>query len=369
MKKVCLLFCCLALLCGILLTPAAAADNPDDVATGQLGAHVTYSLDRSTGVMRVSGYGPLWMYDELQAGNPFTTEESLRMIIVEDGVTDITGFSFSCCFNLEVVVFGRSVTSVNQFAFNSCTKLRALYFMGDAPSMEEWHTPRKDLTVYHLPGTRGWDSEVFSKFTVAEFCGAPYSDVPHAAWYAPDVVRAWLCGYLNGVGLDRFAPQSSVTRAQLVTVLHRIKGCPAAPEGDSGFTDVAAGKWYSEAVAWAAAEGFVAGYPDGSFRPDQSVTRQELAVILHRVLDCPRESDDVLASYQDAADIAAYAWDAFAWAVDWKLIQGLSSGGSLRLAPRDTATRAQLAAVLMRFSSLDNSIAPVNGGSADNSPP
>ena len=133
-----------------------------------------------------------------------------------------------------------------------------------------------------------------------------------------------------------------------VTMLFRAAGEPAGSQAPA-FSDVPAGNWFSEAVAWASAQGIVAGYDDSVFGPYNSLTREQLATILYRYAKWCGISTyapaDALAGFADAANVSDYALDAMRWAVYTGLIQG--SDGCL--APQDGASRAQVAAIIHRF--------------------
>ena len=176
----------------------------------------------------------------------------------------------------------------------------------------------------------------------------PFPDVTEGDWFYDAVRYAYENGLMDGVGDNLFAPNSQTTRAQLVTILYRLAGEPE-PGGDSGFADVAAGTWYTDAVAWAAQNGIVNGVSDTEFAPGDDITREQLAAILYRYAAC--QGYDVsqradLSGFGDASSISGYAQEALSWAHAQGLVLGFEDG-SLR--PQGTASRAQIAAVLMRF--------------------
>ena len=176
----------------------------------------------------------------------------------------------------------------------------------------------------------------------------PFHDVTEGDWFYDAVRYAYETGLMDGVGDNLFAPNSETTRAQLVTILYRLAGEPE-PGGDSGFADVAAGTWYTDAVAWAAENGIVNGVSDTEFAPGDDITREQLAAILYRYAAC--QGYDVsqradLSGFGDASSISGYAQEALSWAHAQGLVLGFEDG-SLR--PQGTASRAQIAAVLMRF--------------------
>ena len=176
----------------------------------------------------------------------------------------------------------------------------------------------------------------------------PFPDVTEGDWFYDDVRCAYETGLMGGVGDNLFAPNSQTTRAQLVTILYRLEGEPEV-SGTSGFSDVAAGIWYTDAVAWAAENGIVNGVSDTEFAPGDDITREQLAAILYRYAAC--QGYDVsqradLSGFGDASSISGYAHEALSWAHAQGLVLGFEDG-SLR--PQGTASRAQIAAVLMRF--------------------
>ncbi|MGN1307246.1 MAG: leucine-rich repeat protein [Faecousia sp.] len=175
---------------------------------------------------------------------------------------------------------------------------------------------------------------------------AEFSDVSEKAWYYEAVEYAVEKGLMNGVGGGNFDPEGTMTRAMLVTVLWRYEGEPA--EGENTFTDVPNGTWYTEAVAWAAANGIVGGVGNGKFDPEGSITREQMAAILFRYagkkcIDTSKRGD--LSGFPDSGKISAWAKDAMQWTVAEQIING-SDG---KLLPQGNATRAQVATILMRF--------------------
>ena len=176
----------------------------------------------------------------------------------------------------------------------------------------------------------------------------PFVDVAEGDWFYDAVVYAYQNELMDGVGGNRFAPNSETTRAQLVTILYRLEGQPAV-SGDLPFTDVEAGIWYTDAILWAAQNGIVNGVTDTTFAPGDEITRQQLVTILYRYAEA--KGYDVSASadlsgYPDADQVQDYAQPAMAWAVAENIIQGMEDG---TLKPAGNASRAQIATILMRF--------------------
>ena len=178
--------------------------------------------------------------------------------------------------------------------------------------------------------------------------GLPFADVSGSDWFYNDVRYVYEKGIMDGTGADRFSPNAPLTRAMIVTILYRMDGSPSV-SGSSDFTDVAAGKWFAKAVAWAAANGIVNGYGDSLFGPNDPVTREQLAAILYRYAVYGGMTavtlEENLGSFADTAQLSAYAIQAMNWAVG----QGLINGSGSNLVPKAQATRAQVAAIIHRY--------------------
>ena len=174
-----------------------------------------------------------------------------------------------------------------------------------------------------------------------------FGDVPQNIWFASGVQFAAEQGLFTGVSANEFAPYDPMTRAMLVTVLHRLDGADAS--GTNSFTDVLNGKWYTNAIAWASANGIVEGLSVNRFAPNAPITREQLAAILFRYAkacgyDVSARAE--LTAYADAAQVSTWAGDAMRWAVASGLISGRSGA---QLAPKGEATRAEVAVILMNF--------------------
>ena len=197
-----------------------------------------------------------------------------------------------------------------------------------------------------------------------------FADVIPWAWYHSSVDYVLEKGIFNGQSSTQFAPNATMNRAMLVTTLWRMSGDLIAqeqnekeessvaepvedpPDEPAGFSDVEPGTWYSDAVEWASESGIVNGYPDGTFRPKDPLTREQMAAIFHRYAKwCGRRVDTeaTLSAFPDAGRVSAYAVEPMCWACGIGLIQGVSSGNKTLLQPKGTATRAQAAAIIMRY--------------------
>ena len=179
----------------------------------------------------------------------------------------------------------------------------------------------------------------------------PFTDVVAGTWYYGAAAYAYNNGLFAGTTDTTFAPDMTMTRAMLVSVLWRLAGEPA-PKGTNTFDDVPDGTWYTDAVTWAAENGVVAGIGNGRFDPDGSVTREQTAVILFNYAqskgyDVSARAD--LSVFPDAGSVSGWAQDALAWANASGLISGAVRGTQTILNPQGSASRAQVAMILMGY--------------------
>lgn len=176
-----------------------------------------------------------------------------------------------------------------------------------------------------------------------------FNDVSANDWFASAVDYVTGKGMMNGTADNTFSPKANTTRGMVVTVLYRLENQPSTSA--ASFTDVASGAYYANAVAWANANGIVSGYGSGKFGPNDQVTREQLAAILYRYAqykkyDVSVGEDTNILSYNDAQSISSYAIPAIQWACGAGVVTGKSGS---KLDPKGNATRAEVAAMLMRF--------------------
>ena len=171
-----------------------------------------------------------------------------------------------------------------------------------------------------------------------------FGDVVANSWYEDSVNFMVQKGLMNGVGNGRFNPSGNVTRAMLVTILYRAEGEPSVAGMKNPFVDVPK-TWYTNAVIWAADQGIVNGVSHDRFNPDGNITREQIATILYRY-DYDATGTDTLPPFADSDQISTYALRPMNWAISVGLINGVGGG---RLAPKNTATRAQIATILARY--------------------
>ena len=179
-----------------------------------------------------------------------------------------------------------------------------------------------------------------------------YVDVPDEShWAHVGIDFVLKAGLFYGTSETTFDPDATMTRAMLVTVLYRLEGKPAT-DAENPFEDVADGKWYTDAVIWAAANGIVNGVEANIFDPDGEITREQMAAILYRYTKfkgLTLNGGDYAEEYPDIDKVSPYAAEAMRWANAEGLINGMGSGNAVILAPQGNATRAQVAAIFMRF--------------------
>lgn len=174
-----------------------------------------------------------------------------------------------------------------------------------------------------------------------------FIDIKKGDWHYESVKYIYENNLMQGTG-DRFEPERKMTRAMLVTVLYRMAN-PEEKANNHNFADVPKGQWYSDAVAWAASNGIVRGISSTEFAPDNDISREQMALIIYRYakmqgFDVTNTAD--ISSFTDTDDVSDFALDAIKWTNSVTLVNGTSE---TTLSPKATATRAQVAAILMRF--------------------
>ena len=244
---------------------------------------------------------------------------------------------------------GRDITSVRR-TYNACIDLTKYVPTWRGYTFIGWYSDRsltnkvsevyltRDLTVY-----AGWRVDE-NPSTVEN----PFTDVSEKDWFFDDVLFVYDYGLMVGTGKTLFSPHETVTRGMMATILWRMEGSPI-PKGKNRFTDVEAGKRYADAITWTAENGIFADYDKDRFKPDDPITREQLAAIFYRYADYKGYDLTVkgnLDKFKDADKITDYAKTAMQWAVGSDLVKGKS--GAL-LDPQDKATRAEIATMLHRF--------------------
>ena len=248
---------------------------------------------------------------------------------------------WTCCgvvtVETEAHTFGKWVTTVKPTSHKKGEKERTCEVCGYTQTKTVSPTGGSGTTDSGKKPATGTDDRL------------PFDDVRRGDWFYDDVRYVYETGLMNGTANRIFAPSVSTTRAMIVTILWRLEGSPVVNFA-MRFRDVVENAWYSEAVRWAAANGIVTGYSENAFGPNDNITREQLAAILHRYakykgLDVSAGEDTNILSFDDAQTISGYAVPAMQWACG----AGLMQGSNRKLLPTAQATRAQVAAMLRRF--------------------
>lgn len=252
-----------------------------------------------------------------------------------------------------------------------CSKCGLAYEVAELPCL------RADgylCTVYEAPSYESegralftWENYVYGIFSfeavlpkLDDTCDK-YYDVDTGKWYHEGIHYMLDNAVMNGVGEHSFDPNGSLTRAMLVTILYRAQGAPKIDGQSHPFTDVAGGKWYSDAITWAYQNSVVNGTSATTFEPDGYITREQLATILYRYAKNIEQVDvsnraNLDETFADANQITAYAREALSWAVADGYMKGSTSNGATRVYPKDGATRAEVATLLMRYLKAEKTV-------------
>ena len=290
--------------------------------------------------------------------SPYAFDSIIRNVYFAEGIEEIGPRAFANAIFLTHLELPASVKKIreNAFGLEPRNTLKELCFHGAAPELADRALlSTNDLnfieTIYFKEGQTGWTYPTWNGVTTRYWDGktvvsGQFSDCADKAWYRDAVGYVTGNGLMNGVGNNKFDPEGSMTRAMLVTVLWRYAGSPK--EGKNSFTDVANGQWYTDAIAWAASKDIVKGKSATTFDPNGKVTREQVATILYRYAGLVKADTSKRGSFTKFADgssVNAWAKDGLSWAVASEIIGG-SDG---KLLPQGDATRAQVAAILMRF--------------------
>ncbi|MCD7769611.1 MAG: S-layer homology domain-containing protein [Oscillospiraceae bacterium] len=226
-------------------------------------------------------------------------------------------------------------TYSGDYEYWQCSSAGAVSGISTLVDLDFWFKPNSSSSSSSGSGSSGTETS------------NPFTDVDEDDWYYSVVMDAYAAGVVKGVTSTTFCPNNTATRAQVVTMIYRMKDEPAT-SGTVSFTDLTQ-DYYIDAVTWAAENGVVQGVSETSFAPDNSITRQDLVTMLYRLAGSPSVSGD-LSAYSDGDAVQSYARNAMIWAVEKGIIQGYSADNTLR--PANAATRAEVCAILVRYLAL-----------------
>ncbi len=336
------------------LTDAGAVEN-------------TYTLTFKTYSGPTGSYRPADNYEISEELGVLTVEKALLIVTTESAVKIYDGQPLTAEGHVEGLVeadAGQVTLNVTgtQTEIGSSENTYELIWGETSPDNYEIQEELGTLTVNReifiseivIPSTPEPSEDPGEDITDPDnppLSGAPvetiFADLAEGAWYISAVQFVYDNGIMDGVGGGSFAPGTNTTRGMVVTILHRMENKPSAAAGS--FNDVLADKYYTDAVNWAAEQGIIKGYGNGSFGPEDNVTREQFVAILYRYAqlrgyDVSARAD--LSAFTDAGMVSEYAVEAMSWANAVGLIRGTST---TTLSPAAMATRAQVAAILMRF--------------------
>jgi hypothetical protein len=361
-------------------------DQPTVVATGVYDSPYTSDTEPMTwtvyddGTVTFSGSG--------MAPAPWSSEErswlragvTITKVVVEPGITGIPTNFFVGFKDATEFVLPEGLTYIGPTAFYGCSKLvsitlpSTITFFSDSSFSLCWAL--KTVTIAPKEGYTfvGWADDSGHLYdTDANFVQGlinnegftpvwsrdwdnMFTDVADNAWYHDYVQYCYEAELMNGVSATEFSPTTYGTRAQVVTVLYRLSG-DAAPAGNGGFSDVPTKQWYTAAVAWAKENGIATGYEDGTFRPNNDVTRQEFLTFLYRFTKARGQSvndwsDYTLDNVTDQNNIQSWAWSAEVWSLATGIQAGYAIDGdeeNIQVLPGSSIRRSEMAAFLARY--------------------
>lgn len=305
-------------------------------------------------------------YDDsiaLQAGNVY----EITATNLEDSETgEIVDYTYRCVYeNMDDETAGGATgltlsASSLSLGIGETGKLNATIQPADATNkMVTWSSSKSDVVSVNENGyvtangigsatiTAKTDNGIIASCLITVLSTPIFADVSQSDWFYDGVSYVTEKGLMQGVGGNKFNPSGTTSRGMIVTILYRLEGEPTVSQPT--FTDVAAGQWFTDAMAWAAANKIVEGYGTNTFGPNDNITREQITMILYRY--AVYKSYDVsgladLSSYTDAGAISSWALTAMRWAYSEGLITGRTT---TTLVPNGTTTRAEAATILMRF--------------------
>ena len=216
-------------------------------------------------------------------------------------------------------------------------------------SVHVYNAQKADTYYFYMPDQYVSVSAVFT----GKYTSVPFNDVSYGDWYYDAVQFVYSRGIMDGVDYYKFAPNGTITRGMILTMLWRMAGEPFEMPVTS-FTDVEIGRYYTTAVAWACRNGIADGMGESTFGPNDAITREELVTLLYRYAQYFGHSciGTSIEGFADAGSVSSYAYNAMCWAYKAGVVTGTTGS---RLNPQGTASRAEAAQMIMSFSSFLNS--------------
>lgn len=324
----------LALLMVFTLLPAAA--SADAIAYGKCGDNLTWSLS-STGELTVSGTGDMCSY---ASAAPAWEESAVKSLVVKDGVASIGDKAFYGSTALTTVTLPLSLKKIGMNAFGECPATESIYYEG---SVRQW----KSIDICD-----GGSNDGLTNVTL--YCADPTDPFPDIqGWFHDSIVLCYLEGIVNGYPDGTFGPDNNVTRVQFIMMLYNMCGNPAVDKTAAvlSFTDSdRINSVYENAICWGVANDIVKGYPDGTFRGDENISRAQMATFAYRLLDSiygdALDEFDTESGFTDASQVLGDYRTPVNVMSSLGIITGYPNGS---FGPDDTASRGQAATILMRI--------------------
>ena len=275
---------------------------------------------------------------------------ALTRLALPDGVEKVYESAFDGCKNLTSISMPNSIDGIAYDAFDDCDNVT---FYVNAGSYSQVFAAANGipfvLGTFGDPNGGNGQGQGQGQGQGGNYPSTPFIDAQNH-WAKESIEWAYAMGYISGTSTTTFSPNQPLTRGMLVSILYRIEGSPAT--GTSSFTDVPSSKYYAKAVAWAKSIGVVSGITATTFRPEQNITREQLASILHsyarqKGMNVTAQGD--MSQFKDTSSISSYAGTALSWAVGAGIVSG-KGGGTLD--PKGNATRAEAATMLKKFTEL-----------------
>lgn len=259
--------------------------------------------------------------------NAFDSCTGITSIELPETVREIGKEAFRACKGLEYIYLPAAVNVIGADAFSGCSS--NLIIFGELDSVAEQYA--KDHNILFLASVM------------------PFTDVADDAWYFPYVYSVYTTRLMRGTSPTTFEPETNMSRAMLATILYRLEGEVDVSGLANPFADVKEDQWYADAVKWCAAVGIVNGVSPTSFAPNANITREQVVTMFSRyckeIYGCNVSSAYPLNVFTDTGSVSSYAAEPFSWAVEHHIINGMTP---TTLGPRGTATRAQVATMMIR---------------------
>lgn len=265
-------------------------------------------------------------------------------------VTKIGPNAFDSCAGITTINLPETVREIGKEAFRACAGLEAVYLPPAVKAIgaDAFAGCPTDLILF---GELDSFAEQYALANNIMFLASsmPFTDVSENAWYFPYVYSVYSTHLMRGMSPTTFEPNTKLSRAMLATILYRLEGEQDVTGLANPFADVPEGQWYSDAIKWCAAVGIVNGVTPTSFAPNANITREQVVTMFSRyckeIYHCNVSSAYPMNVFTDTGDISGYAVAPFCWAVENHIIDGMTP---TTLVPQGTATRAQVATMMVR---------------------